>query len=215
MVAFSDSVKIEFENKKLVEKFQEEPLLHYEKDFEIATGKYTLKVVYSSGQAFGKLEQPLNVDKFEGQKFRMSGLAFSRTFRKISTGDANIDSELVEDRTPLVANGVRFTPTGLNSFKKSENIALYAQLYDELLGVVEPPKDFMVAFQLRILDSQAKEVKLDSGGMRAAITPGNALIPLGLKLLVDKLDAGKYLAELTAEDSAGNSVRRYEKFEVR
>ncbi len=212
---FSDSVKIEFENKKLVEKFQEEPLLHYEKDFEVAVGKYTLKVVYSSGQSFGKLEQPLNVDKFEGQKFRMSGLAFSRSFRKVSAIDSNIDSALVEDRTPLVANGMQFTPTGLSSFKKTEVVAVYAQLYDDLLGAVEPPKDFMVGIQLRILDDQAKVVKLDSGGMRAAITPGNSLIPLGLKLLVDKLEPGKYFAELTAQDSAGNSVRRYEKFEVR
>ena len=73
-----------------MEKFQEEPLLHYEKDFEVAVGKYTLKVVYSSGQSFGKLEQPLNVDKFEGQKFRMSALAFSRVFRKMSAVDSSI-----------------------------------------------------------------------------------------------------------------------------
>jgi VWFA-related protein len=212
---FSDSVKIEFENKKLVEKFQEEPLLHYEKDFEVAVGKYTLKVVYSSGQSFGKLELPLVVDKFEGQKFRMSGLAFSRSFRKVSAMDSNIDSALVEDRTPLIANGMQFTPTGSSSFKKTENVALYAQLYDEILGEVTPPKDFMVGIQLRIFDSATKQVKLDSGGMRASITPGNSLIPLGLKLLVDKLEAGKYFAELTAQDSAGNSVRRYEKFEVR
>jgi len=212
---FSDSVKIEFENKKLVEKFQEEPLLHYEKDFEVAVGKYTLKVVYSSGQAFGKLEQPLNIDKFEGQKFRMSGLAFSRTFRKMNAMDSNIDAALVEDRTPLVANGIQFTPSGSSSFKKTETVALYAQLYDDLLGAVDAPKDFKVGIQLRIYDASTKQVKWDSGGYPANATPGNSLVSLGLNLQVGKLDAGKYFAELTAQDSAGNSVRRYEKFEVR
>ena len=212
---FSDSIKIDFENKKLVETFQEEPLLHYEKDFEVAVGKYALKVVYSSAQSFGKMEMPLIVDNFEGKQFRMSGIAFSRKFRKTAANDGNIDSALLEDRTPLVANGMQFIPSGSNSFKKTETVALYVQLYDDLLGVVEPPKDFLVGIQLRIIDGKTKEEKWDSGGMRAATTPGNPLIPLGIKLLVDKLAPGPYLAEFSAQDSAGNSIRRFAPFEVR
>jgi len=212
---FSDAIKINFETKKLMETFQEEPLLHYEKDFELAVGKYELKVVYSSGKEFGRLAIPLNVDKLEKSPFRMSGIAFSRSFHKINPAENTMDTTLVEDKTPLVANGVIFTPTGLNTFKKTENIALYAQLYDDLLGVIDPPKDFTVGIQLRIIDGKSKTVKLDSGAMRAAINPGNSLIPLGLKLLVDKLEPGEYFAELTAQDSANNSIRRYEKFMVR
>ncbi len=212
---FSDSIKINFENKKLVETFQEEPLLHYEKDFEIAVGKFTLKVVYSSGKTFGRLELPLNIDKFEKSKFRMSGLAFSKSFHKMTPQDSNIDSALVEDRTPLIANGVKFTPTGLNSFRKTDNVALYAQLYDDMLTAEDTPKGFVVGIQLRIIDGKTKTMKLDSGAMATKINPGNALIPVGLKLLVDKLEPGEYFAELTAQDSANNSVRRYEKFIVR
>ena len=56
---FSDSVKLTFDDKKQVEAFAEKPF-HYEKQFEMASGNYMLKVVFSSAaDAFGKLETPL------------------------------------------------------------------------------------------------------------------------------------------------------------
>src|SRR5208282_2862601 len=61
---FSDTAKVYLENKKELESFKERPL-HYEYQFEVAPGKYTLKVAFSSGgAAFGKLEMPLTVDPY-------------------------------------------------------------------------------------------------------------------------------------------------------
>ena len=40
---FSDTLKMEFQNKKEVEAFEEKPL-RYETQFDVASGKYTLKV---------------------------------------------------------------------------------------------------------------------------------------------------------------------------
>jgi hypothetical protein len=58
---FSDAVKLEFENQKEVQAFKEKPM-HYENQFDVAVGVYSLKVVFDSGEAsFGKLEAPLDI----------------------------------------------------------------------------------------------------------------------------------------------------------
>ncbi len=46
---FSDAVHLSFENKKEMEAFKERPM-HYENQFDIASGKYNLKVAFSAGQ---------------------------------------------------------------------------------------------------------------------------------------------------------------------
>ena len=56
---FSDALKIDFDDKKQMEAFKENPM-HYENQFDVASGKYNLKVVFaSSGESFGKVEMPL------------------------------------------------------------------------------------------------------------------------------------------------------------
>ncbi len=56
---FSDTVKLDLDNKKELEAFKEQPL-YYENQFEAAPGKYNLKVAFSAGgESFGKLETPL------------------------------------------------------------------------------------------------------------------------------------------------------------
>ncbi len=53
---FSDTVKLDFDDKKEVEEFQKKPL-HYDNQFDIGTGKFTFKVVFrAGGEEFGKLE---------------------------------------------------------------------------------------------------------------------------------------------------------------
>ena len=64
---FSDSVKLDLEDKKAMEKFTAKPM-HYQNQFDIGSGEYNLKVVFTSGGAgFGKLETPLSVDPFDPQ----------------------------------------------------------------------------------------------------------------------------------------------------
>jgi len=52
-------VKIDYDNEKEVEEFQAK-VYHYENQFDVASGEYNLKVVFSAGgESFGKVEQPL------------------------------------------------------------------------------------------------------------------------------------------------------------
>jgi hypothetical protein len=213
---FSDSVKLDFENKKEMEAFQERPSVHYEKEFDAAPGNYTLKVVFSSGQGFGKLEKPLDIDSGDLKKLRMSSLVFSRDFHRIAEADANLDAALVEDRTPLIANGMEFTPSGTSHFVRTETVALFVQLYEGALLGANAGKDPGTAIQLRVLDAKTNAQKQDSGLIRTppSTTAGNALIPLVLKMPLDKLEAGSYIVELSAVDGAGGKAKRTAPFEV-
>ena len=58
---FSDTLKLDFDDQRQVDGLKLKPL-HYENQFDIASGAYTLKIVFSAGgDSFGKLELPLVV----------------------------------------------------------------------------------------------------------------------------------------------------------
>ncbi len=211
---FSDTVKMEFQNKKEVEEFEEKPL-HYETQFEVASGKYTLKVVFSAnGQGFGKLEEPLVVDQYDNKKFGMSAVAMSREMHKVNDLDANLDATLLADKTPLIVMGMQLTPGASNVFQKGGPGAFYLEIYEPSMTDDKPHK---VALKMVVIDTKTKESKLDTGliDMSQYAHAGNPVIPVGLRVPSKELAAGSYRAEFMAADDAGNvSLVRTANFEV-
>ncbi len=212
---FSDTAKVDLENKKALEAFKEKPTLHYEYEFEVAPGQYTLKVAFSSGgAAFGKLETPLTVDAYDGKQFVLSGVAFSKEFHKTNQLETGLDAELLEGRTPLVSRGLQITPAGTNHFKKTDVAALYLEIYEPALLSPTPPD---IGIQLKVVDRKTGESKQDTGMMKVneAARPDNPVIPIAMKLPVGTLTAGSYRVELQAMDSTGHSTSlRSADFEV-
>jgi len=211
---FSDTVKLDLDNKKELEAFKEQPL-YYENQFEAAPGKYNLKVAFSAGgESFGKLETPLEIDSFDGKKLALSAVALSKESRAVGDSETGLDAELLEGRKPLVVQGRQITPAGTNRFKKTDPAIIYAEIYESLLLTEHPP---VVGIQLRVLDRKTGEAKQDSGVMNVAplIRAGNSVIPVGLKLPINSLASGGYRAEVKAMDSAGNtSVARVADFDL-
>ncbi len=212
---FSDTLKMEFQNKKEVEEFEEKPL-HYETQFEVASGKYTLKVVFSpNGEGFGKLESPLVVDPYDNKKFGLSAIAMSREMRKVNDLDSNLDATLLADKAPLIVMGLQLTPDASNIFQKGGPGAFYLEIYEPSLTDDKPHK---VALKMVVVDAKTKENKLDTGliDMSQYAHAGNPVIPVGLRVPSKELAAGLYRVEFTAADDAGNvSVVRTADFEVR
>ena len=208
---FSDTVDLDLDGKKEVEEFQQQPF-HYENQFEVAAGKYTLKVVFSSGnESFGKLQLPLVIEPYDGKQFSMSGVALSNEVRKVSDLSTGLDSELLADRTPLVVQGIQVIPSDSNRFKKTDNAAAYVEIYAPLLTGPNPPQ---VGVELVIVDRKTGEKKVDQAS-RAASQPGSAIAPMGLKLPIASLPPGSYRVEMRALDSLGNAAPpRSAEFEV-
>jgi VWFA-related protein len=209
---FSDTVNFDFDGKNEVEEFHKQPF-HYENQFGVASGKYNLKVVFSSGnESFGKIQSPLVIDSYGEQQFSISGVALSNSIRRAADLSTDLDSLLLEDRTPLLVQGLQISPSASNQFKKSDTAAIYAEIYEPLLRKPNPPD---VGYELFIVDVKTGQQKAHLGSKLPKATTANPVIPLGLKLPVAQLEPGSYRLDLRALDSAGNSsTTRSADFEV-
>jgi VWFA-related protein len=210
---FSDTVKLDMEDKKQMEEFTKKPL-HYDNQFDIASGQYTLKVAFSSGgEAFGKLEKPLNIDKYDAGQFALSSVALSKDLRRVTEADANLDAILLEGRNPLIASSMQITPTGVDQFKKTETAAVYMEIYEPLNMGEKVPQ---IGVDMRILDRATGEVKVDSKvvEMTKEAHQGNPMVPIGLLLPVKNLAPGAYKGEFIAIDGAGKQALRTIDFNV-
>lgn len=197
---FSDTVEVNLEKAEM-EQFTNHPY-HYENQFYIAGGQYTLKLAVSSGDKFGQFALPLVVDHYDPAKFSMSDLALSTQFYKVADLSTSLDS-LLQDRTPLVTQGLQMLPSGSNRFKQTDRVAIYLEVY-EPSALQSPPK---VGLRMRVLDKATGVAKLEANvpDTASSVIPGNPVIPMGVPLPVAQLRPGNYVVELRATDSAGNA----------
>jgi hypothetical protein len=209
---FSDTANLDFDGKKEVEEFQKRPF-HYESQFGIASGQYKLRVVFSSGnESFGKLETAISIDPYQAEDFSISGLALSNTIRPAAALSTDLDSQMLEDRTPLLVQGMQISPSASNHFKKTDVTAVYAEIYEPLLKGTNPPA---IAFDLRIVERKSGQEKFHVRERTPAGKAGDPVVALGLKLPVATLEPGSYRVELTGADGAGHkSATRSADFEV-
>lgn len=213
---FSDKVNLEFETKKEVEAFQKTPY-HYENQFDVASGKYKLKVAFSSGgEAFGNVERQLIVEPYEAKQFAMSALTFSTKYLPAGGAESGIDVELLADRTPLITQGVRLYPSGTHTFKLAQKPALFIELYEPFLLTPEVPKDLAIALQVRVLEQKSGDQKFDSGMFRIPLPAkgGNPAIPVATQIPIASLGPGAYRIVVEAMDSKGQTRKRWTDFAV-
>jgi hypothetical protein len=214
---FSDVVKLDFDGQKEVKAFQAKAM-HYENQFDMGVGTYNLKVVFDSGGAsFGKLETPLVINAYDAKDFAVSGIAFSSVFSKVTDVQANLDSVLLEGRSPLVAGlgekAYQFTPTGASRFKATDKVGMYFEVYDPALAAEKVPT---IAVQIHIMDAKTMALMQDSGNVRVNdfVHAGSPVVPTGLRLPIEDLKPGLYSVELKAVDSTGNFATRTAEFEI-
>lgn len=200
---FSDAVDLELDKKQL-DDFASKPY-HYENQFYVASGQYTLNVAVNAGDKYGKFEVPLVVDAYDKAQFSMSGLALSKEFHKVSDMSENLDALLLQDRTPLVTQGLQLVPSASSQFKKSDRAAIYLEVYEPANAEGSAPK---VSLKLSILDEKTGKSELEAGvpDTGASVVPGNPVIPMGVPLPLSTLQPGTYVVELSATDSAGHST---------
>jgi VWFA-related protein len=198
---FSDDVPLDLEKDEL-KQFTQKPM-RYSNQFQIAPGKYRLEVVLSAGgQGFGRFEAPLSIDPYDGRSFSVSGIALSNQLSQVEGLGGAVAADLLSDRTPLIANNVEVIPSPSNHFKKTDQVAFYAQVYDPHLLEANPPA-LRVSFN--IVDLKSGQVVLGSHGLDPApfIEKGNTVVPLGMKIPLDQLAPGSYRLDFQASDASG------------
>ena len=213
---FSDTLKLDYDDQRQVDSLKLKPL-HYENQFDVASGAYTLKIVFSAGgDGFGKLEMPLVVGTYQTNEFNVSGLALSKESHPATDLRLDVDALLLDDQAPLIANGKRVVPYGSNRFKKTDPAGFYFEIYEPLLASAEPDKRPDVGIQIRVLDRNTTEPKSDSGVVKLNTQTANAsgMLPVSVTMALTQFEAGPYLLEVQALDSAGNKVRRVAPLDV-
>jgi len=169
----------------------------------------------SGGDSVGKIETPLNIDPYDAKQFGLSALALSKEMKRVSDLATGLNSMLLEDRTPLVTGGVQIVPTADARFKKGDPAAIYVEIYEPLmLASATPPK---VDLLLNFVDRKSGESKISAqyDKTQAFMHQGSPVIPVGVRVPLEKLGPGSYRVEMKAVDSAGHaSVVRAAEFEV-
>jgi hypothetical protein len=209
---FSDTLKFDLDNQVAVDQFHKTPV-HYESQFDVASGKYNFKVVFSAGgESFGKIEKPLEVEPFDGKQFAVSSLALAKELLK-NDGDVGMDAVLIEDKVPLVALGKQAIPAAEYRFAQNDAPGIYLEIYDSALTDEKPPE---IGFAIKISDLKTGAAKVDSGNLplKQYVHPGNPMVPVILNLPVKDLAPGMYKLEIMGLDNTGKSMIRSAEFEV-
>jgi VWFA-related protein len=198
---FSDTLNMEMEKDEWKE-FSKRPY-QYENQFDAAPGTYKLAVVLSSGgTGFAKLETPLQIDAYDGNKFTLGGVVLSSSLQRVDEIPTEVDATLLEDRKPLIVKGMQITPAASYQFKKTDTITLYSELYEPLLKAESTTK---LAAGYRIYDTTNKEVFFTGGiPLDAFVEKGNPVVPFALKVDAKNLQPGKYRLVLLAVDGKNN-----------
>jgi VWFA-related protein len=198
---FNDTLNFDLEKDEWKE-FSKQPY-RYQNQFDAAPGTYKLSVVLSSGgDGFAKFEKPLDIDSYDGSKFTLGGMVLSNSIQMVNQIATDVDATLLEDRTPLIIKGMQITPAANYSFKKTDRVVLYSQLYEPLLKGDAPPR---IAAGYSILDSSNKQVFFSGPiPLQEYIEKGNAVVPFGLVVQVKDLAPGSYRLVLQAADEAKN-----------
>lgn len=170
---------------------------------ELRPGDYNLRVMVTDGTSFGQEQIPLHVQGFDGHQLGISDVVLGGILRDSSSvlRDAAIVYPASIIPTPLVSKDAQFFPAANNLVQRHAPLSLYFEIYEPLLET----QTTAVSFSLRITDLRTNSLVMNTGTMSAAswMLPGNAVIPIGLKLDIEKLAKGSYRLEIQASDSAG------------
>jgi hypothetical protein len=126
----------------------------------------------------------------------------SDQFHPVSEESADVEATLLADRTPFVVQKIQLTPSGTNVFKKTDKLALYAQIYAPQLTDANPPA-IRVAFV--VLDTKTNKpvagaAKIDASNF---VHKGNPMVPVALKIPMDSIPPGEYKLQFQAAADGG------------
>ncbi len=200
---FSDTVKLDLEKGKMKE-FEKVPFT-YQNSFDAVPGNYQLKLVLSTGgENFATYQGPLVIEPYDGKQLTLSGVALSREFRPVASISTELDNELLDERTPLLVQGIQVIPSATNDFKKTEKVAFYAEIYEPSLLSATPPR---VGLRYTVTDTKTKQAAFTSKAMlmNSFVQTGNPVIPVGLQVPLESLAPGDYRLDVQALDDNGNS----------
>lgn len=178
----------------------------YETQIELTPGEYSLQIVLSDGEKFGRAKAHLNIETYDGKGLAVSSIMLCKRFRDahvaaVETSAANFAPQYL----PMVSNGIQVTPAGDTDFKTGEPLVSYFEIYAPQ-AAREPTTRFQV--HLRIVDAKNSKIVKDFPPVDVApyIQQGGRTIPIARDVPIATLPKGEYRLEIQASDSGGQST---------
>jgi hypothetical protein len=131
-------------------------------------------------------------------------VALSDNIKPVSQLAADLDSELLEERTPLLSQGMQLVPSASNRFTKDEKAGLYVEVYEPAMTSENPPR---VGIIYNVIDRKTNKQVYTSNTVlvNSFAKPPNPVIPVGVPFALDQLQAGQYRLDVIARDANGNA----------
>lgn len=174
----------------------------------LSPGDYDIRIVVSDGHDFGRAEVPLHVQALDATRLMISDIVVGGVLRGagwVLREAASVSPSPVVP-TPLISKDIQFFPEAdaPPRLGKHSPLFLYFEVY-EPLPINQKPA---VYYRAKITDLKTSALVMNTDPLSAAdwVLPGNAVVPIGLKLATEKLEKGSYRLELQASDSAGRQT---------
>ena len=178
----------------------------FDTQIELRPGEYELRVVVTDGKNFGRAQVPIRVQALDAEALTVSDVVLNSILRDASwiVRDAGAVTPDPIIPAPLVSKNVQFLPVADARLPNNNPLSVYFEIYEPLLETNKVD----VSYSLKITDLKTGSFVLNTRTMTAAdwVLPGNAVIPIGLKLAIDRLPKGSYRLEIQATDSAGRQT---------
>jgi len=201
---FSDVLSLELEKDEWKD-FTKQPY-KYQNQFDAAAGNYKLAVVMSSGgEGFAKMETPLQIEPYDGNKITLGGVVLSTNVQRVDEIPTEMDATLLEDRKPLIVKGMQITPAAVYQFKKNDSVVMYSEVYEPQLK--DDPSTKLIA-GYAIIDKNTRKQVYSSGAqpMDTFIEKGNTVVPFALRVDTKALQPGSYWLVVMAADGKNNQA---------
>jgi hypothetical protein len=180
----------------------------FDSQISLPPGQYDLPMVVTDGNNFGRAQMHLQVEPLNPERLTISDIMVVGVLRDASwvLREAASVSPAPVVPSPLVSKDLQFFPDADTPphLRKHTPLFLYFEIYEPLMENEKPA----VYYRVRIANLKSGSLVTNTGSMSAAdwVLPGNAAIPIGLKIATDKLKKGSYRLEVQASDSVGRET---------
>jgi VWFA-related protein len=210
---FSDTLNLKMENDQW-KKLPENATVTFPNYFRLPPGKYKLKVaVHDEGDLVGTVEQAVDIPPYTGGQFTTSSLVLSGEVRPLSGLINSLESELLDDKNPLISNGMKVYQSVDKTFYAGTAVCIYFSLYNLTIDPNQKKPSLLLSYSLISNDKLVYQMPLSRITQLPAME--NGVLPVGMWVPLKDVTPGQYTIQVMVRDGLTN-VTHYlrDQFEV-
>jgi VWFA-related protein len=199
---FSDTYNLKMENEQW-KNLPENASVKFPNYFRLPPGKYKLKVaVHDEGDLVGTVEEPLEIPAYTGGQFATSSLVLSGEVRPLSGLISSLESELLDDKNPLISNGMKVYQSVDKTFYTGGSMCIYFTLYNLTVDSSQKKPTLLLSYSILTNDKLITQIPLSSITQLPPME--NGALPMGMWVPLKDIPPGHYTIQVTVRDGLTN-----------